>query len=269
MRRHRGTHLLGRVRRQRRVDDQHPAGAPPAPRRTDLGGGGGERVGPGQGACDGEGRPGDGGARRRTARRGSGVRRFPRCDPNAGAERGQRRHPRLDRRTAGGGGGLPGRRLRPHQAEDRARLGSRAGGRGAAADRSGCPVAGRRQHRVPARGHRPPLPPRRVRPPVDRAAAARGRSRRPRPPRSGRVHSRVPRRVDHVGDGREGRDRDRGLRDRQPQAGTGRRLPRGPADPRPVRRARGAGLVRRDARDGHRPGRQRRAGRARRVHAHR
>ena len=118
------------------------------------------------------------------------------------AEWRERRHPRLDRRAAGGGRGLPRRRVRPHQAEDRTGLGPRAGGRRAAADRRRRAAAGRRQHRLPPRRHRPPVPARRVRPAAHRAAARRGRPARPRPARRGRDHPRLPRRVDHVGDGR-------------------------------------------------------------------
>ncbi len=63
------------------------------------------------------------------------------------------------------------------------------------------------------------------------------------------------------------RDQARRMRDRQRQAGPGRRLPGGAPHPRRVRGARGAGVVRRDAGDRHRPCGQRRAGRAARVHA--
>ena len=80
-------------------------------------------------------------------------------------------------------------------------------------------------------------------------------------------HAGLPRRVDHLGPRRGRRDPARRLRDRQHQARPGRRLPRGPAHPRRVRRARRPGLVRRHAGDRARPGRERRARRAARLHA--
>ena len=187
---------------------------------------------------------------------------------DAHPERRQRRHPRHDRRAARRGGRLRRRRLRPHQAEDRAGLGPRAGRRGAPADRAGRPAAGRRQHRLHARRRRPPLPastsstccssssrcprttssatpdsPRRS--PRRSASTSRSR-RRPSPPTPS---SSGPCEIVNIKPGRVG-----GYLD-------------GPAHPRPVPRARRAGVVRRDAGDGHRPGRQRRARRARRVHA--
>ena len=136
------------------------------------------------------------------------------------------------------------------------------------ADRPRHAAAGRRQHRLHPRRRRAPLPPRRVRPAADRAAAGRGRP--PRPRRAGQG-DRARRSASTSRSSRptvaRRRDRARRRRDRQHQAGPRRRLPRGPSDPRPVPRPRRAGVVRRDAGDRHRPGRQRRARRARRVHA--
>ena len=79
------------------------------------------------------------------------------------------------------------------------------------------------------------------------------------------THAGLPGRVDHLRPDRRGRDPARRLLGRQHQARPGRRLPRGAPHPRPVRRPRRAGVVRRHARDRPRPRRQRRPRRAARA----
>ena len=76
----------------------------------------------------------------------------------------------------------------------------------------------------------------------------------------------VPGRVDRLGTDRRGRHQPGCLRGHQHQARPGRRLPRGGADPRPRGRPRPGRLVRRHGRDGPRPGGQRGARRAARIH---
>ncbi|MEJ7719620.1 MAG: hypothetical protein WKF58_03910 [Ilumatobacteraceae bacterium] len=71
--------------------------------------------------------------------------------------RRQRRDLRRDRAPARRGRRLRRCRLRPHQAEDPAGLGPRAGGRGALPRRCRRGAAGRCEHRLHARRHRPPL----------------------------------------------------------------------------------------------------------------
>ena len=101
-------------------------------------------------------------------------------------ERRQRRHPPDRRRPAGHRRRLPRRRLRAHQAEDRARLRHRAGRRRPRPDRARRAAAGRRQRRLHPPRRRAPRPARRLRPPAHRAAAARGRPRSATPSWPGR-----------------------------------------------------------------------------------
>jgi len=105
-----------------------------------------------------------------------------------------------------------------------------------------------------------------VRPVAHRAAAARARPRGPRVARPAGAHTDLPGRVDHVGRRRRARDQHRRHPDRQHQTRTRRRLPGGPAHPRRLCRARHSGVVRRHARDRHRPGRERRPRRAAQLH---
>ena len=227
------------------------------------------RVGAGavQGPPDGQGRAGDGRPRRRAAHPGPLVRPRARRRPRPGAVRRLGRdhgqHPGAARR----GRRLPRRGLRPDQAQDRARLGRRAGARGPRAVRRRRAAPGRREHGVHARRRPPPRQARPVRPAADRAAARGGGRARPRRPREADPDAGLPRRVDRVGAVRGGRDPARRGRDRQHQARSGRRLPRGAQDPRRVRRERRPGLVRRHARDRPRPRGQRRARRAAGLHA--
>ena len=127
------------------------------------------------------------------------------------------------------------------------------------------PAAGRRQLRLHARRRRHPRRARPLRPAADRAAAAGGRPRRPRDPRPAPAHAGLPGRVDRVAQGRGRRARaGRGIR-HQHQGRARRRLPRGGRDPRPVPGCRHPGVVRRHARDRHRPRGERRARRAARA----
>ena len=146
------------------------------------------------------------------------------------------RHHGLDPRAARRGRRLPGRGLRPDQAEDRARLGRRAGAGRPGALRRRRAAAGRRQHRVHAGRRPPPRPARPVRPAADRAAAGRGRRARPR--RAGQAHH-ARRSASTSRSRRPGRPRRPSrlgrVPDRQHQAGPRRRLPRGAAHPRRVR----------------------------------
>ena len=97
------------------------------------------RAGPVQGTPDGQGRAGDGGARRRAARRGPPARARARRRPRPCPLWSVGRHHGLDRSAARRRRRLPRRGLRADQAEDRAGLGHRAGTRG--------PRALRRRHR--------------------------------------------------------------------------------------------------------------------------
>jgi hypothetical protein len=94
------------------------------------------------------------------------------------------------------------------------------------------------------------------------SSRSRGRPRLAHRARAPGEHADLPGRDDHVGARGAPRDRSRRLLRRQHQAGPRRRAARGAPDPRPVRRRGSARLVRRDARDGHRAGRQRRLRRA-------
>ena len=131
---------------------------------------------------------------------------------------------------------LPRRGLRADQAEDRARLGRRAGARGPRDVRRRRAAAGRRQHGVHARRRAPPRP---LDPfdlllieqPLDEEDVL-GHADLAQPDRD----AGLPRRVDRLGAVGGRGDPARRLRDRQHQARPGRRLPRGPADPRRLRR---------------------------------
>ena len=164
---------------------------------------------------------------------------------------------------------LPRRRLRAHQAEDRARLRPRAGRRGPRADRARrarCRSTPTPRTRADDAEHLARLDA--LRPAAHRAAAARGRPPRPRRAGPGDRHAGVPRRVDHVARPSaptpSSSARPRSSTSRPGRVGgylTARRI-------HDLCRERGdPGVVRRDAGDGHRPRRQRRARRARRVHA--
>ena len=173
----------------------------------------------GQGPPDGEGGARDGGARRRAARRAARA-----CTPTSAATR--------DRIPSGVSvgifdtidrllsevAGLRRRRVRPHQAQDRAGLGHRAGASRARADRARHAAPGRCQHGVLAGRHRAPVPARRVRPAAHRATPRRGGHRRSRRAGQGVGDPGVPRRVDRVGPHGRRRDRARRGRDHQHQA---------------------------------------------------
>ena len=145
----------------------------------------------GQGPPDGQGGARDGGPRRRAARRGRLARRTHLgAVRDRGAVRRVGRHHGLDPRAARRGRRLPRRGLPADQAQDRAGLGRRAGARRPRALRRRRAAAGRRQHRLHPRRRPPPRQARPVRPAADRAAAARGRHRRPR--RARQAASRTP-----------------------------------------------------------------------------
>ena len=226
------------------------------------------RPGAVQGAPDGQGRAGDGGARRGAARRGAVLRararRGPRPGPVRGLGRDHGQHPRAARRRRR----LPRRGLRPDQAEDRARLGRRAGARGARAVRRRRAAPGGREHGVhPGRraASWPGWTPSTSSSSSNRSTRRTCSATRTWPDRSGPRSawtSRSPRHVDAAAAIRLG-----ACRGGQHQARAGRWLPRGAPHPRRVRRARGAGVVRRDAGDRPRPRRQRRSRRPARVHA--
>ena len=116
------------------------------------------------------------------APQGRSLRARARRGPRPGAVRGLGRdhgqHPRAARRRRR----LPRRGLRPDQAEDRARLGRRAGARRARAVRRRRAAAGRREHGVHPGRRAAPGQAGPVRPAADRAAAGRGGRARPRRP---------------------------------------------------------------------------------------
>ena len=165
--------LLGVRRRGRRRAAPLP-GAGPRRGGADRRARGGRHAGAVQGTPDGQGGPGDGRPRRRAARRGPLVRPGARRGPRTGAVRGLGRdhgqHPGAARR----GRRLPRRGLRADQAQDRARLGHRAGARRPRAVRRRRAAPGRRQHGVHPRRRAAPGPAGPVRPAADRAAARRG-----------------------------------------------------------------------------------------------
>ncbi len=132
-------------------------------------------------------------------------------------------------------GGVP-----PHQAQDQARLGPRAGRRGPRGARAARAAAGRREHGVHGRRHPAARRARRVRPAADRAAVRRGGPRHPRAARRRVPHAGLPRRVDPRRDHGGRRDRPRGDLGRQHQAGPHGRVPRGPPRARRLPRARRA-----------------------------
>ena len=185
---------------------------------------------------DGEGRDRDGDPRRASCARAANrsrkyfgaVRDAVDCGVSVGIHRSIPELLRDGRR-------LPRAGLPADQAEDQARLGRRAGARGARAFRRRA-AAGGREHRVLARPTRQhlaeldafdlllieqPLPEEQV-----LAHARAGQDR---------AHADLPRRVDPFAAGRRRRDRAGRVPDHQHQARPGRRLPRGAADPRPVR----------------------------------
>ena len=202
----------------------------------------------------------DGGVGRRAARpRGapwptpSGIRAGFEAMP-VGAVVGIPRGPR-PRCAAGRGRRRRAGRRGPGAAEDRARVGGRAGAR--RADRSSGPGApGRRQRLLPEpeRGRRDPEPPGRLRRAVHRATAAAGRPRRPRAagPRAARAH--LPRRVAHHATARAGRAAQRLVRHGLPQARPPRGRARHAGRPCGVRRGRRPRVRRRLLRGGARPG---------------
>ena len=109
----------------------------------------------------------------------------------------------------------------------------------------------------------------RVRPAADRAAPGRGGHDRPRAAGPADPYAGLPGRVDRQRQGRGRRDLARRLLGGEHQAGPGRGLSRGAAGARRLPGPRGAGLVRRDARDRPRPGGQHRARGPARLHADR
>ena len=259
--------LLGVRRRGRR----RAASVPGARTRcggTDRRARGGRRAGALQGTPDGQGGAGDGRPRRRAAGRGPVVRARARRGPRTGAVRGLGRdhgqHPGPARR----GRRLPRRGLRPDQAQDRARAGTSSrcapSASGSATTSCSRSTPTRRTPCADAR-HLARLDPfdlLLIEQPLDEEDVL-GHADLARLIKT----PGLPRRVDRLGAVRRGRDPARRLPDRQHQARPGRRLPRGAADPRRLRRPRRPGLVRRHARDRPRPRRQRRARGAARLHA--
>ena len=140
------------------------------------------RAGAGAGPPDGQGRAGDGGARRLGPAPRPIVRVAARLDPDRRARRGGRRRDRVRRRAARRRRGLRRRGLSAGQAEGAAGLGRRAGGRGPRALRTGPGPPGRRQRRVRALRRRRGRAggPRPLRPAAHRAAPRRGRPGRSR-----------------------------------------------------------------------------------------
>ena len=223
-----------------------------------------------QGPPDGQGRAGDGACSTPScAPQGRSLRPRARRGARPGARAGSRsgswtRIPAAARRRRR----LPRRGLRPDQAQDRAGLGRRAGARGPRAVRRRRAAAGRRQHRVHAGRRPPPGPARPLRPAAHRAAARRGGRARPRRPGPADPHPDLPRRVDRLGAVA------RPTRSAWAPAAIVNIKPGRVGGYLEARRihdvcvAHGvAGVVRRDARDRPRPGRQRRARRAARLHA--
>ena len=102
-----------------------------------------------------------------------------RCTAGAVWRLGRHHGARLDELLDAVGGYLD-RGIRAREAQDRARVGRRAGPGGPRALRRRPVTAGRRQHRLHPGGRPTPGPPRPVRPPADRTTIARRRPRRTR-----------------------------------------------------------------------------------------
>ena len=222
--------------------------------------------GVGSRASDGEGRPGDGGAGCVAARARAFARRPPwrgsracrvRCVGRDHAD--HRRAPRPGRR-------VPRRGLPADQAEDRTGDRRRAR-RGGARSASRHQALGRRERRVHDRTGERPARARAVRPADDRAAALARGSGGAREAAAHASDTGLPRRVDPFGGRRGSGARARRVSHHQHQARPRGGTARGPAHPRPRPGAGRARLVRRHARDRHRPRREPRARRPPRIHA--
>ena len=193
----------------------------------------------------------------------------PRRGPRPGRRAGSRSAswtsiPRAARRRRR----LPRRGLRAHQAEDRAGLGRRAGARRARA--ASATILLQVDANTAYTPRRRPAPGQARRRSTCCSSSSRCRGRHARPRRAGARCVRTPICLDEsITSARSAADAIAlgACRDRQHQAGPGRRLPRGAPDARRLRGARRPGVVRRHARDRARSGRQRRAGRAARLHA--
>ena len=179
-----------------------------------------------------------------------GSTRDPCAVRGLGRDHGRHPHP------AEGRDRLPGRGLRPDQAEDPARLGPRAGPGRAGRDRRRRPVAGRCEHGVHAARRAPARPAGRVRPAAGRAAAGGRGPHRARDAGPADPDADLPGRVDRQREGRGGRDPARGVLGGEHQAGPRGWLSRGPPGARRLPRQRRAGLVRRHAGDRARAGGQ-------------